>query len=152
MRKARTGFAVWAALVLGGCATAPDIHRRVQDEVAAAVRLEAGRAAEPATEAGSVEPQALETILADVIRANHSYRMAVAEGEASEVRRAAAHQHHRDGGGDEGQQGPGVGQGGDLVERQEAGDGRGYDAGQDAHRRGNAAWAVGCMLRSADLR
>lgn len=90
MRKARAGFAVWTAIVLGGCATAPDIHRRVQDEVAAAVRLEAEPAAESAVEAGSGEPQALETILADVIRANPPYRLALAEGEASEVRRAAA--------------------------------------------------------------
>ena len=90
MLDVRAGCAGLAAIALCGCAMAPDIHRRVQDEVGAAVRMEAGRAAEPVDADGSGAPPGLENILVDVIRADHSYRMAMAEKKATGVEREAA--------------------------------------------------------------
>ena len=90
MRKVRACCAGMAAMVLCGCATAPDIHRRVGDEVAAAVLAETGRPAESADQNGAGALPELDTILATVIRADHGYRMALAEKQAMGVEREAA--------------------------------------------------------------
>jgi outer membrane protein TolC len=63
----------------GGCAVAPDIHRRVADEVHGLVSREAALPERGGQTGPAGRSQRIEDVLADVVRHDHHYRLALAD-------------------------------------------------------------------------
>lgn len=79
MKRLRPMYWALLAAAAGGCATVPDIHLRVEQDVRAAVHAEAGRGEAGQQTGRSGQVPTIEDVLAEVVGNDHHYRLALAD-------------------------------------------------------------------------